>query len=30
MKWMKRLLSDRALDRLIAKDYGIKAAASNS
>jgi NAD(P)-dependent dehydrogenase (short-subunit alcohol dehydrogenase family) len=30
VKWMKRLLSDRALDRLIAKDYGIKPAASNS
>jgi NAD(P)-dependent dehydrogenase (short-subunit alcohol dehydrogenase family) len=30
VKWMKRLLSDRAIDRLIAKDYGIKPAASNS
>ena len=30
VKWMKRLLSNRAIDRLIAKDYGIKPAAGNS
>jgi NAD(P)-dependent dehydrogenase (short-subunit alcohol dehydrogenase family) len=30
VKWIKRLLSDRALDRMISKDYGIKEPAGNS